>query len=153
MINIVRLISLRSRHEKIFPFKFKRSFCSNQFKPFQNKLLEFPNNTAVIDDFGSFKYKDILYASFLLAKKIKSVIPDSECCERISFLCLSDATYVSVLLACWLTGNVAVPLNANYPSALLEYFVKDSQSKLVIANERFLDPMQTIASKVNASFF
>ncbi|GIY46100.1 malonate--CoA ligase ACSF3, mitochondrial [Caerostris darwini] len=92
-----------------------------------------------------------MYWSYLLAQKIKKYIPDSN--ERISFLCSNDATYVSVLLACWITGNTAVPLCTKHPESLLEYYVTDSQSKLLISNETFLGPIKNIASKSNLPSF
>ncbi|GFY59040.1 malonate--CoA ligase ACSF3, mitochondrial [Trichonephila inaurata madagascariensis] len=92
-----------------------------------------------------------MHSSYTVAEKIRSFVPNSR--ERISFLCSSDATYVSVLLACWLTGNVAVPLCSSHPESMLEYYITDSQSKLLISTEKYLEPIKNIASKSNLPFF
>ncbi|GFR01242.1 malonate--CoA ligase ACSF3, mitochondrial [Trichonephila clavata] len=92
-----------------------------------------------------------MHSSYTVAEKIRSFVPNSR--ERISFLCSSDATYVSVLLACWLTGNVAVPLCSSHPESMLEYYITDSQSKLLISTEKYLEPIKNIASRSNLPFF
>ncbi|XP_015905510.2 malonate--CoA ligase ACSF3, mitochondrial [Parasteatoda tepidariorum] len=128
-----------------------RRYSKQNFKPFYESLFEHSQNVAVYDTHGAYKYNDILSASYLIAQKIKKILP-AQSGERVSFLCTSDATYVSVFLACWITGNAAVPLCPSHPAAMLEYYVENSESKLVIANEKYIDPMQNIATKLKSSF-
>ncbi|XP_055930889.1 malonate--CoA ligase ACSF3, mitochondrial-like [Argiope bruennichi] len=137
--------------EKQISFYFSKTFSTKNFKPFYDSFLQHSDNIAVIDNRGSFRYKDILHTSYLLAQKIKKIIPNSN--ERISFLCSSDATYVSVLLACWITGNTAVPLCSAHPPSLLEYYITDSQSNLLISNEKYVETIKNIASKSNLPYF
>lgn len=136
------------------PISFARAFSGKSFEPFYNTFFQFSDNIAVVDNHGSYKYKDILHSSYFLAKKIKTLFPNSKAnAERISFLCSNDATYVSVLLACWITGNIAVPLCSKHPQSLLEYYVEDSQSKLLIANKKYLETIKNIAAKFNLPHF
>lgn len=151
MNRIFRLCLQKNSSKNEFSFSFLKFFCTKDYKPFHDSLFKYSNNIAIVDNHGSFKYKDILHSSYTVAEKIRSFIPNSR--ERISFLCSSDATYVSVLLACWLTGNVAVPLCSSHPESMLEYYIVDSQSKLLISNEKYLDPIKNIASKSNLPFF
>ncbi|PRD25931.1 UNVERIFIED_CONTAM: acsf3 [Trichonephila clavipes] len=151
MNRIFRIYLRKNCFKNQLTFSFSKFFCSKDYKPFHDNFFKYSNNIAVIDNHGSFKYKDIMHSSYTVAEKIRSFVPNSR--ERISFLCSSDATYVSVLLACWLTGNVAVPLCSSHPESMLEYYITDSQSKLLISTEKYLEPIKNIASKSNLPFF
>lgn len=126
-----------------------KKYTTQSFKPFYENFFENSGNIAVIDRLGCYSYQDILYTSCLVAKKLTATLPNSsETSERITFLCPNEAIYVSVLLACWITGNVAVPLSSNHPKTLLEYIITNSQSNIIIANNSVSDMVQNISSKL-----
>ncbi|GBM13266.1 Acyl-CoA synthetase family member 3, mitochondrial [Araneus ventricosus] len=151
MNRIFRFLQPKYYFENKFSFCLSKAYSTKNFKPFYDSFLQHSDNIAVIDNRGSYRYKDILHSSYLLAQKIKKTIPNSN--ERISFLCSSDATYISVLLACWITGNTAVPLCSAHPPSLLEYYITDSQSNLLISNEKYVETIKNIASKSNLPYF
>ncbi|XP_054708273.1 malonate--CoA ligase ACSF3, mitochondrial-like [Uloborus diversus] len=153
MQGLKKYFPLFSRYLKQTSFINYRNCSANAFVPFYERFFQYSNNVAVIDDKGSFKYGDILCSSHLLAKQIEALLPNcKETCERIPFLCRSDSSYVSVLLACWISGNIAVPLCSNHPPALLEYYLKDCQSKLVISDEYFADSVKTLIANSNSHY-
>lgn len=129
--------------------------CSVQtFKPFYKNFFENASNIAVIDRLGYYQYQDILYTSYLIAQRIQSLVPSGfETNERIAFLCPNEAIYVSVLLACWISGNVAVPLSDKHPKPLLEYMMKSSQSSVVIVADSASSTTREVASKLNLDYF
>lgn len=132
----------------------RRQYASGYFEPFYNNFFRFSDNIAVVDNLGAHKYKDILYSSYLIAKKIDKLVPSGfKTCERISFLCLNQSTYVAVLLACWISGNIAVPLCSSHPETLLEYYIVDSQSSVVIASDSCTKSVKSIAAKLNINYF
>ncbi|EEC15359.1 acyl-CoA synthetase, putative [Ixodes scapularis] len=79
-----------------------------------------------------------------------------DCAGRCNDQGLCDAVvlndnlqYVVAQWACWLGGNVAVPLYWGHPRPVLEYYIKDSQSAALVATADFADRLQPIATDLN----
>lgn len=147
MLNILKnSVWVRNLSAKLWP----RKYSSQSFKPFYENFFENSGNIAVIDKHACYSYHDILYTSCLVAKKLTNLLPNrTEMSERITFLCPNEAIYVSVLLACWITGNIAVPLSSNHPKTLLEYIITNSQSNIIIGSNSVSDVVQTLSTKLN----
>lgn len=109
------------------------------------------DRVAVVDRFGSHRYEDILFHANVLTDKIlnsfdvKSGDMDG---ERICLLCPNDVSYVVGQWATWMSGGVTVPLSPKHPLAQLQYFVEDSQSKLVIATEELAHQVEPLVSRL-----
>lgn len=56
----------------------------------------------------------------------------------------NDASYVIVQWACWISGQIAVPLNTSCPSTLLDYYIKDSSSKIIVTTKEYLPIIEPI---------
>jgi acyl-coenzyme A synthetase/AMP-(fatty) acid ligase len=85
--------------------------------------------TALKDVNGEFTYTDLLSSSKKLSTQISEICGTA---SRITYLCPNDVTSIISQWATWISGNTAVPLSVSHPPELLKYFIKDSQSNLII---------------------
>lgn len=104
-----------------------------------DKYLE---RLAIVDQHGHYSYNDLLHYSAALSEKIKLTCRHGNTNENINglhvaFLCENDMSYVVTQWATWMTGAVAVPLCKTHPVRELCFFVKDSQSSLLVVTEEF----------------
>lgn len=117
------------------------------------RARDFPDRTAIVDDKGSFTYSKILELSQAFGQQIIdkcSGIHDGDLeGKRVAFLCPKDVSYVAVQWAIWRYGGIAVPLCSSHPLNMLEYFITDSQSTLVVSTEQFRSKITPIAEKLN----
>ena len=67
--------------------------------------------------------------------------------ERIAYITPSDSTNVIVKWAIWLNKAIAVPLCAIHPVSDKQYFIDDSQAKLVIG--KYIHLLQKLKSQTN----
>lgn len=114
--------------------------------PFKRALL-YGEKAAIRDQIGDYSFIQLYEAVKRLAAQI------SKCCgsasqSRVAFLCPNNITYVISQWACWFSGQVAVPLNAKYPSDLLEYYIKDSDASLLLTTAEFLPLAEPLAAKL-----
>lgn len=119
--------------------------------PVFTRALAFGEKVAIIDQNGEHTYKDLYSQSLLLSQKLCQVLG----CfggdlnnERIAFLCPNDASYVTAQWAAWMSGGTAVPLYRKHPASELEYFIKDSQSALLVVEESYMAKMAPIAEQL-----
>lgn len=115
------------------------------------RALAFGNRVALVDQHGHHTYKDLYCHSLQLSREICRI---KECAggdlqeERISFLCSNDASYVVAQWASWMSGAIVVPLYRKHPPADLEYFIQDSRSSMVIADQEHVDILNPIVRKL-----
>ncbi|XP_058830930.1 malonate--CoA ligase ACSF3, mitochondrial [Topomyia yanbarensis] len=115
--------------------------------PFKRALL-YGEKSAIRDQTGDYSFIQIYEAVKRLALQI------SNCCgsasqSRVAFICPNNVTYVISQWACWFSGQIAVPLNPNYPQDLLEYYIKDSDASLLIATPEFQNIAQPLSTKLD----
>ncbi|XP_006860328.1 PREDICTED: acyl-CoA synthetase family member 3, mitochondrial [Chrysochloris asiatica] len=111
----------------------------------------FGDRTALVDQHGCHTYRDLYQQSLHLAREICRLraCPGGDLAgERVSFLCSNDASYVVAQWASWMSGGVAVPLHNKHPAALLEYFIQDSRSSVVLAGTDHLELLSPVASRL-----
>jgi len=109
---------------------------------------------AIVDDYGSHQYNDLLQQSANVAAHVRGLLEKRDTGEqkRIAFLCPNDYRYVVVQWACWMLGHIAVPLAKMYPTELLKYFISDSDSEIVICTEEFKVKIETITEAQGRTF-
>lgn len=66
---------------------------------------EWPERTAITDEFGDYTYRNLFFASKTLAAQFKDVV-GGKTQERIAFLCPNNVNYVIAQWACWMSGNI-----------------------------------------------
>lgn len=135
---------LQQRLVKLFEDETKRGLVIPAFK----RALLYGEKSAVRDNTGDYSFIEIYESVKRLAIQI------SNCCgsasqSRVAFLCPNNVTYVISQWACWFSGQIGVPLNPKYPSELLEYFIKDSDSSLLITTPEFQKIAQPLATKLD----
>ena len=112
---------------------------------------KYGDDLAVVDQYGHHRYSDIIrYANFLtdtITDELEAKNDDTNG-ERISFLCSNDVSYSVVQWATWMSGSVAVALSDKHPEAQLCYFVQDSQSKILIANDTLVDRVSGLVKQL-----
>ncbi|XP_040568424.1 malonate--CoA ligase ACSF3, mitochondrial [Lepeophtheirus salmonis] len=125
----------------------QRPVRKNSFiKTFENHR----DKVVLVDPNGEFLYEDILRRSLDLAAiigdlfKYENKITD----HKICFLCPSGVSFLLATLACWLSGNTAVPLNIYQNKEVLEYILAQNESPFVIVTKECYDKIYPIA-KVN----
>ncbi|KAG8144224.1 hypothetical protein E2320_001320 [Naja naja] len=144
-------------------FSLRTNFCAlielparwisayRKVAPVFTRASAFGEKVAIIDQRGEHTYKDLYARSLCLSQKICKALGNSDGDlkgERISFLCPNDASYVVAQWATWMSGGIAVPLYRKHPVSELEYFIQDSQSALLLAEEEFEEKMTPTAEKL-----
>nr|XP_034974849.1 malonate--CoA ligase ACSF3, mitochondrial isoform X2 [Zootoca vivipara] len=128
-----------------------RTPCHGQIAPVFTRALAFGDKIAIVDQHGEHSYKDLyarsLHLSQMICKTLGSSGGDLKG-ERISFLCPNDASYVTAQWASWMSGGTAVPLYRKHPVSELEYFIKDSQSALLVVEEEYVEKVTPSAEKL-----
>ena len=78
--------------------------------------------------------------SFYLSLEIKKALRNQESTnQRINLICPNGVSYVIGQWAIWMSGNCCVPLSGQHSTNALEYYIKDSDSVLVITAPSTVD--------------
>lgn len=143
--------SLRTNLSALIELPARWISAYRKVAPVFTRASAFGEKVAIIDHRGEHSYKDLYAQSLCLSQKICKALGNSDGDlkgERISFLCPNDASYVVAQWATWMSGGIAVPLYKKHPASELEYFIQDSQSALLLAEEEFEDKMTPTAEKL-----
>lgn len=97
---------------------------------------------------GEKTYNELLSGAFKFSKEISNVC-EKESLSRVAFLCNNDISYIISQWATWISGQIAVPLCKSHPADLLEYYIKDSQTNLIMASPEFEERIRPVAEKLN----
>ncbi|XP_075238541.1 acyl-CoA synthetase family member 3 [Lycorma delicatula] len=119
--------------------------------PSFHTALDFKDKIALKDRHGQYTYGRLLTASNVLANQFEKKIGDQRQ-QRIAFLCANDASYILVQWACWLAGNIAVPLSPLHPCNMLEYFVRDSDADLLVTTPEYENIIHEVNLKTGRPF-
>ncbi|XP_077502742.1 malonate--CoA ligase ACSF3, mitochondrial-like [Amblyomma americanum] len=119
-----------------------------QFSPVFGGIEEHLNKLAVVDALGSHTYGQLLGFSQQIREQISKATKSHDQ-MRISYLCPSDIRYVATQWACWLGGNVAVPLYHQHPDSMLEYYIKDSQSSVLLTTQEYKERIVKLAERLS----
>ncbi|KAK3920845.1 Malonate--CoA ligase ACSF3, mitochondrial [Frankliniella fusca] len=96
------------------------------------RAVQHAGSTALRDRHAEYTYAGLWRCSRLLAEAVSEAL-EGRRGQRVAFLCPNDASYVMALWACWISGQIAVPLSPLHPEASLKYFVEDSGAGLLMA--------------------
>lgn len=135
------------------PLNFCKNFfvqSSNYVRPYSSESIK--DKVFLNDCFKSHKFNDLIFISHQLKESILETRNKSDLKgERIAILCSNNYSYFVSLLAIWLAKGIAVPLNKSiYTNNYLEYFLNDSNTKLVINGT---DNVHSTSSAVNTADF
>ena len=117
-----------------------------------DRLTNFEDNTAIIDNMGEYSYHDLLDAS---SKVASSLLREKETLNqtRVAFIIPPSFEYISIMLGIWRAGGIAVPLCISHPDPELDYVIKDSAARIVIAHADFEDRLRRLSKSNGSQFF
>jgi len=126
----------------------KPGFDAND-SPFFLSLRQFKNKIAVTDKDGDFTYEELFKRSFYLSLEIKKALRGRDNRnQKINLICPNGVSYIIGQWAIWMSGNVVVPLSGKHTDAALEYYIKDSDSALVISAPALIDKVENVVLKM-----
>ncbi|XP_025207423.1 acyl-CoA synthetase family member 3, mitochondrial isoform X1 [Melanaphis sacchari] len=119
--------------------------------PIYRLASQWPKNIAIVDKFGEHTYSSIFNSSVTLSKIIEKSL-HGEIQERVAILCPNDASYVVAQWASWMSGQIVVPLSPLHPASMLEYFINDSDAKVILTTAQFENIVRPLAEKFNQKY-
>lgn len=105
---------------------------------------------ALTDSDGDVTYNDLFTRSFYLSLEIKKALknqPNKN--QKINLICPNGVSYVVGQWAIWMSGNCVVPISGLHTDNALEYFVKDSESSLVISSPELMHKVESVAKNTD----
>ncbi|KAK0180886.1 hypothetical protein PV327_003221 [Microctonus hyperodae] len=115
--------------------------------PIFRNAIQFGDKTALKDLQGDYTYKRLFLSSRQFAVELSNLLNGAQQ-ERVAFLMPNDARYVIVQWACWMSGQIVVPMSTSSPAPVIEYFLKDSEAKVVITTTEHSPILEPIAAKL-----
>lgn len=130
MLRIYRVLKLGNLFTKNIFQTSNYSFLKKTVSNFdENKL-------CLVDQFNQYKYDDILSLSKRLSINLLNSLKISNekglNSQKIGIYCSNDYSYLVSILAVWMANGVPFCLNKNFPPKFIEYYLNDSDCKLVI---------------------
>ena len=106
----------------------------------KNQKLEKP---ALVDDLQSISYKDLFVlcnnlSSYLASKKIRKA-------DRIAIFLPNSIEFALSFFSCLNIGAIAVPINPKFKKNEIQYYINDSNPKLIITS----DTLRTVLLETN----
>lgn len=99
---------------------------------FTDILVDFPKKIILSDKNGEYSTQQIYNATqFFLSEEFGG---QSFKAKRICVLCNPGVSYVSAMLAGWMSGAMMVPMCITHPQAELQHVLDDAQPSLIIAD-------------------
>jgi malonyl-CoA/methylmalonyl-CoA synthetase len=99
---------------------------------FTEILVDHPKKIILSDKNGSYTTSQIYNATqYLLSEEL---LGQSYKGKRIAVLCNPGLSYVSAMLAGWMSGGMMVPMCITHPQAELQHVLDDAQPSLIITD-------------------
>lgn len=136
-INKIKLID--KKEEKILlenfnDTRFPYDENSTIAELFEQQVKATPNNIAVVFNHKKITYKELNYKANYLANKL---IKKGICAGSIVSVCMSKSIeYIIAILAVNKSGCTFLPIDVKYPIERKRFMIEDSDSKLLITNEK-----------------
>lgn len=150
----VRLCSSDLIHKDTLIDKLRNSFRederNNFVVPTFKKAMLFPDEIAVKDVAGEFTF----FQLYITAKKLAIQISNfcgSASQSNVAFLCSNNALWIVIQWGCWISGQVAVPLDPNEAADELLGQVTDCKAKLMIGTPECEEMTQELAQKMQTA--
>lgn len=141
------VVSRRTQHSKAaINSTIDTNQLSSDVVPVFKQATHFGDKTALRDMHGDYTYRGIFLSAKQFANELNELLGEGKQ-ERVAFLLPNDASYVIVQWACWISGQIAVPLSDQHPSSVLDYYVSDADAKVIITNMEYLPLIESVAEK------
>ncbi|XP_051166103.1 malonate--CoA ligase ACSF3, mitochondrial isoform X2 [Leptopilina boulardi] len=119
---------------------------SNDVVPVFKHATQFGDKTALRDMHGDYTYRGIFLSAKQFANELNKLFGEGQQ-ERVAFLMPNDASYVIVQWACWISGQIAVPLSDQHPPSVLDYYISDADAKVIITTMEYLPLLESVAER------
>ena len=132
-------------------YRRAEQYSTNRVTPLYLRAEQYLDRTALIDCHAMHSYDRILNLANNLADRISDTLEvknDDVKGGRIAILCNNDVSYVVAEWATWIVQGIAVPLYHKHPPSEQEYFLRNSQSSLIIATEDHEEEIKPIADEI-----
>ena len=100
----------------------------------------------------NFLYNDLLYHGKTISQQMKDVLNYNENGSyppRINLLVPPSFEYMASTFGIWSNNCISVPLCTTHPVTEMDYYVKDSESSLIIAHSSFEDTAKELSQQNN----
>ncbi|XP_011499715.1 PREDICTED: acyl-CoA synthetase family member 3, mitochondrial [Ceratosolen solmsi marchali] len=147
-----------TRYQKSITFKRKQQTfaalnsttethqVTNDVVPVFKHAAQYSDRTALRDLHGDYTYRGLLLSAKQFANELNEILGEGTQ-ERVAFLLPNDASYVITQWACWISGQIAIPLNDQHPPTVLDYYIKDSDAKVFITTQEHLPVVEPLLAK------
>jgi long-chain acyl-CoA synthetase len=108
---------------------------SSLFWPIFRRAFRHPFRTAVVDDRRTWRYVDLAGGALHLAKLIES----TSTAKHVGIMLPTSGAFPMALLAVWMLGRVAVPINYLLSDKEKQFIVDDSDIDVVLTAGQMLD--------------
>lgn len=112
-------------------------------------LEQFRNRIAITDQGGDYLYEDLYLRSWDLAKGLIGLLGNDWTNKKICVLCDTGLSHVITTWACWMTGNIVVPLPGNVTKDKLAFLIRDSGAPIVITTRSQADLVNPITREMD----
>ncbi|XP_003423995.1 malonate--CoA ligase ACSF3, mitochondrial isoform X2 [Nasonia vitripennis] len=121
---------------------------SNDVVPVFKYAAQYGDRAALRDMHGDYTYRGLLLSAKQFANELNELLGEGSQ-ERIAFLLPNDASYVITQWACWISGQIAVPLNDQHPAPVLDYYITDSDARVFVTTQEHLPIIEPLIAKSN----
>ncbi|XP_017051890.1 malonate--CoA ligase ACSF3, mitochondrial [Drosophila ficusphila] len=150
----VRLCSAELIHKDGFIEKLRHSFDederSNLVVPTFKKAMLYPDEIAVKDITGEYTYFQLYLAAKRLAIQISNIC-GSASLSNVTYLCSNNALWIAIQWSCWISGQVAVPLESGQAMEQLRDQATSCKTKLLIATPEFESLAQELSQGLQSA--
>ncbi|KAH8395607.1 hypothetical protein KR222_003312 [Zaprionus bogoriensis] len=150
----VRFCSAELIHKDTFIEKLRSSFSederNNFVLPTFKKAMLYPDEIAVKDIAGEFTYFQLYISAKKLAIQISNFC-GSASQSNVAFLCANNALWIVMQWGCWISGQVAVPLEPNQAADELRGQATDCKAKLLIGTPESEAMTQDLAQQLQVA--
>lgn len=117
--------------------------------PIHQRSLLYGNHIAIKDNIGEYRYIELYAGAKKFAQQLSNVCHGFGTNKKIAFLCTNSAVYILIQWACWIAGQIAVPLNPHHPNDLLKYFLSDCQACVLITVPEYEEKCANLSKSLN----
>ncbi|XP_039496635.1 malonate--CoA ligase ACSF3, mitochondrial [Drosophila santomea] len=151
---LVRLCSAELIHKDGFIEKLRHSFDederSNLVVPTFKRAMLYPDEIAVKDMTGEYTYFQLYLAAKRLAIQISNIC-GSASLSNVTYLCSNNALWIAIQWSCWISGQVAVPLESGQAMEQLQRQASSCKTKLLIATPEFESLAQELSQYLKSA--
>lgn len=116
---------------------------------FERQARKTPNAIAVIDKNSKLTYQQLNSRANFLANQIKNLHIKT---DIIAFSLERTSNIIIAILAILKSGHTYMPIDPDYPIDRINYMLQNSNTKIVIANESFLQNIQFNGGFINFEY-